>query len=542
MDTRYDGRGVELFPTPEMRNHSVTAASGQEEVEPINQLDTCALEQDALEVLRLIRSRMNGLAPINKIPPDVLTLIPDFCSGPGKEKLIITLTHVCRDWREMFISRASLWANLSYVDAEKTRVYLKRSKSSPINLCLKRAEGLVCDDPFQEITPPIVGRLKCLFLQAMDLRDITKYLTHPAPLLEHLTINRTPGDPRSYLVLPTTLFDGDLSSLRELHLYTVRTQLPWRSMINLTCFSLGFLFDHTISIGQLLDFFESAPRLLEVELLHATPFFGAQNGRVVSLGDLKKLTISGGKSSSLLLDHLLIPVGVEMTTSLDLPGPQVEDHLPGSLKNLKNLSNFTKISFYRGRHFVSLELIGPNGRASMVSTSSEPDDPHLAFQSLTQLDTSKTQWLKVVNGDLISGGIYQALSSMTDLRTLTISRCKSTISILPALNPAIGHKDSMMCPKLEEIVFRTSERFNIESMVDIAAARALRGSPLRSVRIIGRGEPVPREGVIELLKHVANVETSLDTGNETDYSSEDSDGDDDDEDWGEGVPVMALIP
>jgi len=426
----------------------------------------------------------------------------------------------------MFISRASLWANLSYVDAEKTRVYLKRSKSSPINLCLERLEGLVYDDPFREITPPIVGRLKHLFLHATDLQDITKYLIHPAPLLEHLTINRTSGDSGSDSVLPTTLFDGNLSSLRELHLYTVHTQLPWRNMINLTLFSLGFVSNHTISIGQLLDFFESAPRLLEVELLYAALFFGAQNGRVVSLGDLKRLTISGCQPSSLLLDHLLIPAGAEMTTSLDLPGPRIDDHLPRSLDNLKNLSNFTKICLHYKRQFVSLEFTGPNGRARMVSTSSEPGSTHLVSRSLTRLDTSKTKWLEVINGDLLSEGIYQALPSMTDLRTLTLSRCESTISILLALDPVISFKDSITCPKLEEIVFRTNERFDIESMADIAAARALRGLPLKSVRIISHGEPVPGEGVIELLKHVANVETSLETGDETDHSSEDSDEED----------------
>ena len=36
-----------------------------------------ALKQDAFEVLRLIWSMKNGFGPINRIPPDVLTLIPN---------------------------------------------------------------------------------------------------------------------------------------------------------------------------------------------------------------------------------------------------------------------------------------------------------------------------------------------------------------------------------------------------------------------------------------------------------------------------------
>jgi hypothetical protein len=83
------------------------------------QLD--ALDREASEVVSLIRSAKNRQAPINRLPRDVLALIPGFWSELGREKIAIVLTHVCRAWRGLFISLASLWTDFRCVDADKTR-------------------------------------------------------------------------------------------------------------------------------------------------------------------------------------------------------------------------------------------------------------------------------------------------------------------------------------------------------------------------------------------------------------------------------------
>ena len=199
------------------------------------------LEQDAFEVLRLILSLKNELAPINRIPPDVLTLIPDFWDKRHRDKDLIALTHVCQAWREIFISRSSLWTGFECVDAEKN---LKRSQSSPLDLWIWRTDGrpphdlfLPPHDPFLEVISHAIGRLKSLSITASlkILPGITAQLFFPAPLLESLSLcggyrTRTWYNP----ALATSLFNGDLSSLRVLHLQCVRTELPWRNMINLT--------------------------------------------------------------------------------------------------------------------------------------------------------------------------------------------------------------------------------------------------------------------------------------------------------------------
>jgi len=126
------------------------------------------------------------------------------------------------------------------------------------------------------------------------------------------------------------------------HPPNVRTELPWRNMINLTRFTLWQTPLGGVSIGQLLDFLESTPHLKKVR--SATPTSGAQGGRLVSSASLEGVSIQGDEPRSLLLHHLLIPVGAKLSIWVGSFGPRLEGHLPRSLDNFRNLSNLTKIS------------------------------------------------------------------------------------------------------------------------------------------------------------------------------------------------------
>jgi len=63
-------------------------------------------------------------------------MIPDYWEDSERDEASITLTHVCRGWRELFVSRPSLWTRLDCRSIEKTRVYIERSKTSPFEILL----------------------------------------------------------------------------------------------------------------------------------------------------------------------------------------------------------------------------------------------------------------------------------------------------------------------------------------------------------------------------------------------------------------------
>ena len=454
----------------------------------------------------------NGLAPVNRIPPEILTnIVPDTLDRYSKDKDTIALTHVCQAWREIFISCSSLWTDIECVGADKTRTYLERSRSSPISLRIKRDNALSPHDPFLEIDPRTIRRLRSVNIRGTpeNMQDITAQLHHPAPLLVTLTIETERlCITRHQPMVTTALFDGDLSSLRELHLYRIGTELPWRGMVNLASFTLSCASPDIFPITQLLDFFENAPHLREVTLSFVPLFSGDQNGRLVSLTCLKKLIVYGSQPAPLLFDRLLIPVGVDLQIGSELHDFRIEDHLPSSLNNLRNLSNFTLLQLRLNACYSLVEFTGPNGKLSMTPKSYGAHVTVSVLESLARFDTSTAERLEIFNNGYLSEDLLRrALFPMKNLRSLMFSRCGDLRTFIRALDPDINLSNTLICPHLEEFILRVGVvgGSDVESVAGVAAARASRGAKLKFVRLVGPGESVPVD-VSELVKHVEHVE------------------------------------
>ena len=157
-----------------------------------------------------------------------------------------------------------------------------------------------------------------------------------------------------------------------------------------------------------------------------------------------------------------------------------------------------------------MNFSGPNGQVNMTLSISRDNRAGLALEPLGEFDTSKTKRLKIDGGgDLLSGDpFYQALLPMKDLRTLTLFKCRNLHIFIRALQPATSSSEVVVCPKLEEIIlvlYVYEGTFDISSVIEMAAARALRGKKLRTIRIIDGREGADLD-VSELRRHVWNVE------------------------------------
>ena len=257
-------------------------------------------------------------------------------------------------------------------------------------------------------------RLKSLFVRATprDLQDITTRLFHPAPLLNPPSIDGGyKSEPKHRAVLTTTLFDGDPSSLRALHLQSVRTGLPWGNMAKLTTFMMFYTPPGHPPIGQLLGFFENTPHLREIRLHLTTPTSDTQGDRLVPVARLKRVDITGNNPSSLLLNHPLISVGAKLTTAVPFRGPLIKDHLPRSFDGLKNLS--TKINTRIGGSCPFIRFSGQNGQLTAIPIAPLFDITRLVLEALARFDTSSAQRLDIERGNTPSGDpLYQALLPM----------------------------------------------------------------------------------------------------------------------------------
>ena len=479
-----------------------------------------ALEQEAFEVLRVVRAIKNTFAPINRIPPEILSLIPDYYEEDedvksNTDENSIVLTHVCRRWRAIFTSRPSLWTQLDFTNVDKTSTCIERSKSSLLNLHLRPSK--VVDKAFSLLTPHF-HRLRSLFFDAYDhpLNLLKRFIDH-ATLLEKLEINCV-----SDVEFNGALFSGDLSSLRELHLWRlVVPHFPWKNMANLQVVNLSYDF-HSFGTAQMLDFFESAPLLHTVLLWYPMPDSSdAPTERTVSLPRLKIFAINEVPTHSVLLHHLQIPFKTSLTSSFRLNNSPFPAYLPVGFPNLGNMSQITTINL----HFESNEekhvrLSGPSGSLFIHISLSHGQsvgasmadrrifrslDP--VISTIRRLMVSKYRYKYRGRAGIEKCPIFKTLSLMDELRTLILVDCKDQ-RFIQALDPQKHPSDLVLCPKMEELVLFIGSQghFCAGRFARVMKNRAWRGARLASITVVDLGNVAREEEVLKLREHVTNVE------------------------------------
>lgn len=477
----------------------------------------------------MVRSVRNNFAPINRIPPEVLSLIPDHLCSCHMDEGIIALTHVCQGWRELFISRSSLWTSLDCTNVGKTRVYIERSKTSPVGIHLEKSYSNAYRSDALLLAAAHINRLRSLTVCGSSgiLPDLEKHFSCPAPLLRKLKINfdfdrsRAPS-------FPMTLFNGDLSGLRDLSLVGLTTNLPWRNLANLTCFKLSH-FPATVDppfVTRLLDFLESAPLLSEIYLLQSIPISSnAPPERLISLPHLTNLTTISQLTQSALLNHLSIPKGALLVVEFGFSGTNspIPDNLPKTLNNLNNLSHITEINMSLDTTEKAVRLRGPSGELQMYGTWTAGNlSSHVLerrfFRSLDKFNLSKVRSLVLTKftapsaNEIQKTSVFQTLLLMKDLRTLTLIKCNN-LAFIRALDPEENTSGTILCPDLQELTLYVTklEWFYPEQLVEMAADRDLGQARLSSVTIVSLDEMCSKKEVFKLRKYVSDVEYKLDT-------------------------------
>ncbi|KAI0050357.1 hypothetical protein FA95DRAFT_1603552 [Auriscalpium vulgare] len=177
--------------------------------------------------LLAVRSRLNALAPISMLPPEILArvfacLILVYPCPKEAPRLgwNVGATHVCRSWREVALSHPTLWTHISFDCGPKlAQEMLTRAKSALL---------VICDDSWdpesQEAADSMilsnVSRLQELkvdrYLEAWQ--TLGPVLTLPAPMLQvvDLTVRIVDSSVRVKPPTVTTLFAGRANRLREI--------------------------------------------------------------------------------------------------------------------------------------------------------------------------------------------------------------------------------------------------------------------------------------------------------------------------------------
>jgi hypothetical protein len=266
-------------------------------------LDTVSgFERDISTALVVIREWRNAFTPINRIPLDILSIIPTHLSSQRDR---LRATFVCRHWRRVFLQHAALWSQLVLGNSEDyVAALLARAKGSALDVVTDYLAPLST----MALLSPHAQRIRHLEFPSNCWKDILTFSevnSGPLPLLRTLTIRVTrdydrfsPPNPLAAPPLPI------LSGAINLEEFVFDSRLGSNFLIplnrfvfpNLTTFKLTIFPTPGFNASDFLGFLKASPTLQTVEA-HIRRYLRLEDipqDMLVVLPSVKTFSLLGG--------------------------------------------------------------------------------------------------------------------------------------------------------------------------------------------------------------------------------------------------------
>ena len=268
--------------------------------------------QDALAVLATIREWRNALIRVNRIPTDVLSLIPTHLSHGDRFRT----SFVCRHWRRTFLHDATLWSQLHLSKGEAyVKTLLERAKGSALDITVN---GIDSVDPMALLSPH-TKQIRHLDFVRNYWPDIQRFseVNSGLPLLATLRINAANDKEFSFdvsrdMTPPSLPLFHNAVNLKEFFLYSDGPPfLDHFSFPNLTTFKLSTVPEGNFCVSQLLNFLEASPMLqtVDVDITVDTVLEDVPRERVIVLPDVEtfSLVVNCGGPGLEIATHISCP-------------------------------------------------------------------------------------------------------------------------------------------------------------------------------------------------------------------------------------------
>ena len=381
-------------------------------------------------ILAAVSKLINALAPINKLPPEILGMIPKYDDGQTPKRAV-AVSSVCSYWRNTFTSTPSLWTRFNGKGVEKSQAWVERSGALPIQLSVRGSP----DPEVLELLEPHFPRLKVVDFPELVAQDRSLFMNNllpkllrPSPILRKICLQiltlENPGVP-----VPLT---GEFPSLDILRIVNFPISITNLHAPNLRKLGLTGQFD----LESSLDLLESSP------LLERLDFTLPPDNDVLVIPGRKILLKKVNRANFIangfkLLQHLLLPACDEIV--LNISPTQLhdftEDHsqlLSPLLDGLSVYRQVRSMTFNPSNH--SITLVGPNGGLTFVAYGIRNLTKFIALLHFLAQHSIKTiQELRIPNlqvppthFDLINGFV----KSLESLRTLYIHQSFATQCLL----------------------------------------------------------------------------------------------------------------
>jgi hypothetical protein len=483
------------------------------------------LEKQTVRILATIRSAMNELRPVNRLPPEIFVKVFEVRE---KEKDLDVATHVCARWRAILTSTPYLWTKIDFEHPTRASLYLERSRSALIDVTVGKTRDTIIGPvgTFIGATPWVV-RMKSLSLQTdmEQIKKIAERLCHKTPNLKSLTFE---GKARRYsysslggtgnggaIYVPREFLGRHAPLLESLTFHLVSPSVVFTFPLpKLTRIDWVAEAAHVV-IEELLDLFVSSPMLEDIRmhvLIRRTQMHRPL--KQVSLNQLRKLDWADCDGSISLIPCLVAPklsqLALKVTHNPQHQRPTLStilspyrDHIPLLLEPTaveyiyKNGNRSCRFS-YHGSAFLSIREV-TKGRSADTTASRwfSPDLP---------VSFSGTQELTVE----AAGGCPPLddvpIEQFGSLQRLQFTGETDSLVPMIKLNRSIsGSVLSAPCPELSEIWITPRDHyFALSGLMEVLGQRREADYGVKTIRILGRYKFTQTQ-ILELRKSVDQV-------------------------------------
>ena len=259
-----------------------------------------------------IREWRNSFVPINRVPLEVLSLIPTHLSC---EEDLLCATSVCRHWRRTFIQHATLWSQVNLTIKKSgivVKTLLERAKGSPLDV---RSARLDCAEILALLSRHTQQFRTLDFFDDYwpNIRMFSEAMPGPFPLLRTLKIRASELEmlgPETTNPPSLPLFSGAVN-LKEFILHSAGIpHLNHFAFPNLTTFEL-FAAEESeeFPVSQLLNFLEASQtlRTVRIEIAAETYTEDVPLERVIVLPNAEVFSVTQDKPGYRIAAHVTCP-------------------------------------------------------------------------------------------------------------------------------------------------------------------------------------------------------------------------------------------
>ncbi|KAI0754570.1 hypothetical protein C8Q80DRAFT_1266173 [Daedaleopsis nitida] len=392
-----------------------------------------------------VRYLLNSATSMNSLPPELLArifssyAIDEVRHGPcsfrpfriPSARATVRLTEVCKHWRDVALSTATLWSGIICGGRDRTPFerYLHLSRSSALHLIVNgdvETVGELFRDQPSRVRHLLLLDISENWSRRRDPRDL---LSAVAPDLLACTLDLRFWPRAGLPELSYLLFAGKAQDLRELVIQNTRV-IPLDDFPNLTHLLLHGILGIP-SVTHILDLLRRCPRLEEVcihSIRDCTPL-PQDPPTIVSLPHLRRISLFISRSIWLIYHIIVPPECLVRLDEITLEDTSLLPHLPlcqqlqsAQLTRLRVYAKSTSPLIQGWTNEFCIELAGPTSESGLFLSISAPSA------------TSRERLAAALSNALLANPLFAHVSVLWAIRQPTsFVLTPAVLRALPAL-------------------------------------------------------------------------------------------------------------